>query len=121
VLQAFGGGAITPTGLAMIAEVFPPKERGRALGLWAWVSSSAPRSAPPWAGISPKPLAGGASFNINLPIGVVGLLAATRVLRADKPHAQTHRGFDLPGFLLLTTFLVAALLGLSMAIAKAGF
>jgi DHA2 family multidrug resistance protein len=34
VLQAFGGGAITPTGLAMIAEVFPPKERGRALGLW---------------------------------------------------------------------------------------
>jgi len=34
VIQAFGGGAITPTGLAMIAEVFPPKERGRALGLW---------------------------------------------------------------------------------------
>jgi predicted MFS family arabinose efflux permease len=40
-------------------------------------------------------------------------LAASRVLRADKPHTQTHRGFDLPGFLLLTAFLVAALLGLS--------
>src|ERR1035438_7098348 len=34
VLQAFGGGAITPTGMAMISEVFEPRERGKAIGYW---------------------------------------------------------------------------------------
>ncbi|HEX7602395.1 MAG TPA: MFS transporter, partial [Polyangiaceae bacterium] len=36
-----------------------------------------------------------------------------RVLKADRPHATAAKGFDLPGFVLLTTFLVSALLGLS--------
>ncbi|HVN67472.1 MAG TPA: MFS transporter, partial [Candidatus Sulfotelmatobacter sp.] len=34
VIQALGGGAMTPTGMAMIAEVFEPKERGRAMGFF---------------------------------------------------------------------------------------
>src|SRR5665213_51797 len=32
VLQALGGGAITPTAMAMISEVFEPRERGKAMG-----------------------------------------------------------------------------------------
>ena len=34
VLQALGGGALTPVGMTMISDVFPPKERGKALGYW---------------------------------------------------------------------------------------
>src|SRR5882724_11411622 len=34
VLQALGGGALTPVGMTMISEVFPPKERGKAMGYW---------------------------------------------------------------------------------------
>ncbi len=113
VIQAFGGGAITPTGLAMIAEVFPPKERGRALGLWGVGVVVGPAFGPTLGGYLTETLGWRSIFNINLPIGIVGLLAASRILRVDKPHAQTSRGFDLPGFVLLTTFLVAALLGLS--------
>ncbi len=113
VLQAFGGGAITPTGLAMIAEVFPPMERGRALGLWGVGVVVGPAFGPTLGGYLTETLGWRSIFNINLPIGIVGLFAATRILRRDKPHAETHRGFDLPGFVLLTAFLVAALLGLS--------
>ena len=113
VIQAFGGGAITPTGLAMIAEVFPPKERGRALGLWGVGVVVGPAFGPTLGGYLTETLGWRSIFNINLPIGVVGLLAASRVLRSDKPHAQPYRGFDLPGFVLLTAFLVSALLGLS--------
>jgi DHA2 family multidrug resistance protein len=113
VIQAFGGGAITPTGLAMIAEVFPPKERGRALGLWGVGVVVGPAFGPTLGGYLTETLGWRSIFNINLPIGIVGLLAASRILRVDKPHAQTSRGFDLPGFVLLTAFLVAALLGLS--------
>jgi len=113
VIQAFGGGAITPTGLAMIAEVFSPKERGRALGLWGVGVVVGPAFGPTLGGYLTETLGWRSIFNINLPIGIVGLLAASRILRVDKPHAQTSRGFDLPGFVLLTAFLVAALLGLS--------
>jgi DHA2 family multidrug resistance protein len=34
IIQALGGGAIAPTGMAMISEVFPPEERGKAIGIW---------------------------------------------------------------------------------------
>ena len=113
VIQAFGGGAITPTGLAMIAEVFPPDQRGRALGLWGVGVVVGPAFGPTLGGYLTETLGWRSIFNINLPIGVIGLLAATRVLRVDKPHARTGRGFDVPGFVFLTAFLVAALLGLS--------
>ena len=48
VIQAMGGGAITPTGMAMIAEVFPPERRGRALGYGAWAQWPVPRWVRPW-------------------------------------------------------------------------
>ncbi len=113
VLQAFGGGAITPTGLAMIAEVFPPAERGRALGIWGVGVVVGPAVGPTFGGYLTETLGWRSIFNINLPIGIVGMVAAARILRPDRPHDQARRGFDLAGFLLLTVFLMAALLGLS--------
>ena len=32
IIQAIGGGAMQPTGMAMLTEVFPAKERGKAMG-----------------------------------------------------------------------------------------
>ncbi len=113
VVQALGGGAITPTGMAMIAEVFPPEERGRALGLWGVGVIVGPALGPTLGGYLTETFGWRSIFNINLPIGVIGLLAARRVLRPDRPHAEARRDFDLPGFLLLSTFLVSALLALS--------
>jgi DHA2 family multidrug resistance protein len=113
VIQAFGGGAITPTGMAMIAEVFPPKERGRALGIWGVGVIVGPALGPTLGGYLTQTLGWRSIFDINLPIGVVGLLAASRLLRPDRPAASEHRPFDVPGFVTLTTFLVALLYGLS--------
>lgn len=113
VIQALGGGAITPTGMAMIAEVFPPEERGRALGLWGVGVIVGPALGPTLGGYLTEYFGWRSIFNINLPIGALGLLAASRILRSDKPHGSTGRRFDFPGFLLLSTFLVSALLGLS--------
>ncbi len=113
VIQAVGGGAITPTGMAIIAEVFPPEERGRALGIWGVGVIVGPALGPTLGGYLTEMFGWRSIFNINLPIGAVGLLIASRVLRADKPHATASRDFDLPGFSLLTVFLVSTLLGLS--------
>jgi DHA2 family multidrug resistance protein len=113
VLQALGGGAITPTGMAMIAEVFPPAERGRALGIWGVGVIVGPALGPTLGGYLTDAFGWRSIFNINLPIGLAGWWAARRVLRPDRPHAAAGRGLDLPGFVLLSIFLVAGLLGLS--------
>jgi DHA2 family multidrug resistance protein len=113
VVQAIGGGAITPTGMAMIAEVFPPEERGRALGIWVVGAIVGPAIGPTLGGYLTETLGWRWIFNINLPIGVIGLVAASQVLRRDRPTGPSRRTFDLPGFALLATFLVSGLLALS--------
>jgi DHA2 family multidrug resistance protein len=113
VIQAAGGGAITPTGMAMIAEVFPPEERGRALALWGVGVIVGPALGPTLGGYLTEAFGWRSIFDINLPIGAVGLVAAARLVRPDRPRAGTGKRFDLPGFVFLTVFLVSALLGLS--------
>ena len=120
LIQAFGGGAITPTGMAMIAEVFPPAERGRALGIWGVGVIVGPAVGPTLGGYLTDAFGWRAIFDVNLPFGALGLLAAARVLRSDRPAAGARRSFDLAGFVLLSAFLVATLLGLSKGNRRAG-
>lgn len=113
LIQAFGGGAITPTGMAMIAEVFPPAERGRALGIWGVGVIVGPAIGPTLGGYLTDAFGWRAIFDVNLPFGLVGLVAAARILRREAPGAGARKPFDLAGFVLLSAFLVATLLGLS--------
>src|SRR6476620_4235524 len=50
VLQAAGGAAITPTGMAMITETFEPHERGKALGFWGMGAVMGPAFGPTLGG-----------------------------------------------------------------------
>jgi len=113
VIQAFGGGAITPTGMAMIAEVFPRHERGKAMGYWGMGVIIGPAIGPTLGGYLTHTFGWRSIFLVNLPIGIIGMLLAARVLMPDKPHASTRKPFDLAGFVFLSTFLVSFLLGLS--------
>lgn len=113
VIQAVGGGAITPTGMAMITETFEPHERGKALGFWGMGAVMGPAFGPTVGGYLTKFFGWPSIFLVNLPIGVLGILFAIKLLKADKPHAAQHRRFDTPGFLFLALFLVSFLLGMS--------
>jgi len=113
VLQAIGGGAITPTGMAMISETFEPHERGKALGFWGMGAVMGPAFGPTVGGYLTKNFGWPSIFWINLPVGVIGTMMAIRILKADTPHPSNHRPFDFAGFAFLAVFLVAFLLGLS--------
>jgi EmrB/QacA subfamily drug resistance transporter len=113
IIQALGGGAIAPTGMAMISEVFPPEERGKAIGIWGVGIILGPTIGPTLGGYLTKTFGWRSIFLVNLPVGIIALIAASILLIQDKPHESSHRPFDLWGFIFLSVFLVTFLLGLS--------
>lgn len=114
VIQAFGGGAITPAGLAMISDVFEPHERGKAIGYWGVGVIVGPAFGPTLGGYLTNTFGWRSIFTVNLPIGILGVLLALALLRKDKPGDQVVKNpFDLWGFIFLSSFLISFLLALS--------
>jgi EmrB/QacA subfamily drug resistance transporter len=98
-LQAAGGAALSPASLSLLSSAFPdPRERAQAIGIWSGVSGLS---------LAAGPLIGGALvdgpgwrwvFFVNLPVGVIAFLAATRFLAESvNPHP---RRLDLAGQVL---------------------
>ncbi|MBX3022930.1 MAG: DHA2 family efflux MFS transporter permease subunit [Bdellovibrionales bacterium] len=113
VIQAIGGGAITPTGMAMITETFEPHERGKALGFWAMGAVMGPAFGPTIGGYLTQAFGWPSIFLVNLPIGLLGVFFALRILRNDKPMEHFRKPFDAAGFVFLAVFLVAFLLAMT--------
>jgi len=113
IIQALGGGAITPTGMAMISEEFPPHERAKALGYWGLGVIVGPAFGPTLGGWLTHVFGWRSIFMVNLPIGIVGVLLGVAILKPDKPHASLRKPFDFWGFAFLSLFLTAFLLGIS--------
>lgn len=113
IIQALGGGALMPVGMSMISDVFEPHERGKAMGYWGVGVIMGPAMGPTLGGILTKSFGWRSIFLVNIPIGIIGVFLALRILIPDKPHASERRAFDFWGFAFLSTFLVAFLLGVS--------
>ena len=112
-LQGVGGMMMQAVGLAMTTEIFPPQERGRALGLMGTVVSIGIAIGPPIGGILIG-LAGWRSvFLVNIPVGIIGLLFIPRFLPHSWPTERNQR-FDYWGALILFVSLGAYALGMTL-------
>jgi EmrB/QacA subfamily drug resistance transporter len=115
ILQAVGGGIVSPTGMAIVTDVIPPKDRGKAFGLWGMGMMLAPAFGPYISGLIVdnvgdwRPI-----FLLGVPFGIAGLLAALQYLpkTEDAPHQHTT-AFDIIGFSLLSSSLTAFLIPLT--------
>jgi DHA2 family multidrug resistance protein len=113
VVQALGGGAMNPTGMAMIAEVFEPKERGRAMGFFGMGIIVGPAVGPTLGGYLTAAFGWRSIFLVNLPVGIFAALMALEMLVLDRPHPHEKKPFDVWGFAFLSLFLLSFLLGIS--------
>jgi DHA2 family multidrug resistance protein len=110
VFQGLGGGAMMPVGMAMIYELFPPNRRGTALGIWGISAMVAPAVGPALGGAIVTAASWRWLFLINVPLGIVGVIAATKLLRdtgyrEDRPLDRAGLGLAAVGlFLLLLAF-----------------
>ena len=112
VVQALGGGAIQPIGMAIVAELFEPHERGKALGIWGMGIMAGPAIGPTLGGYLTDAYSWRTIFSVNLPVGVLTLLAGLIVMRPLRAQGA-KRSFDLFGFIFLSMALIAALTALS--------
>ncbi|MER7568026.1 MFS transporter [Streptomyces sp. NPDC097941] len=99
VLQGVGAAALSPASLALLVAAHPaPRERVRAIGLWAGLSGIGLAAGPVAGGVLSQAFGWPAIFLVNVPIGLVLLVAGRRVLAESRnPDA---RALDIPGTIL---------------------
>lgn len=112
LVQAVGGAMILGNALAVVTEVFPPAERGRAVGFTSAAVGVGLMVGGPFGGILLDALDWRALFWTRIPLLAV-IIALTVVFFPDAPRRRGRPHLDLAGSALLFVFLTAALLGLN--------
>ncbi len=98
VLQGVGGGLAIPNGTAMLFRGFDKKELGLALGVFGLALLFAPALGPVVAGLLIDRGHWRWIFFINVPVGVLGVLLASRLLREQR--AERAPAWDAAGLAL---------------------
>lgn len=115
VVQGIGGGAIVALVQAAVADVVPPRERGRYQIYFSTMHVVASVAGPVVGGLLTQYLSWHWIFWIDVPLGLLALLAllvARRTLARAAPRALAVR-IDYAGAVLLTAGLVALLVGVT--------
>ncbi len=119
-VQGIGSAMIFGTGIAIVTSVFPPDERGRALGI---------NVAAIYVGLSVGPVLGGlltqqfgwrSIFLANVPVGLAAIVLVVRRLPGEWAGARGER-FDFAGAAIYAASLVLVMYGLTLLPRAAGF
>ncbi len=111
IVQASGAGLIMPTGMAIITREFPARQRGVAIGFWSIAAAASVSLGPMIGGYLIDTINWNAIFNVNVPVGIIGLFATTVIQREYK--TERIRSFDIIGFISMAIFLCSLLLALT--------
>ncbi len=112
VLQGFGAAMIFGTAIAILTSVFPPGERGKALGI---------NTAAVYLGLSLGPVLGGwltqqfgwrSIFLFNIPLGLTIIVLVLGKLKGEWAESRGE-SFDLGGSVFYGLALVGIMLGFS--------
>jgi len=118
-VQGLGAASLFTSTLAVIADLFPPAERGKYMGLIGGVMGLSSVIGPLAGGVITDTLGWHWVFFINLPIGAVALwFIITRMPRLGVPRRQAR--VDAAGALWLLVAVVPLLVALSLAGESAG-
>ncbi|HZQ57699.1 MAG TPA: MFS transporter [Acidimicrobiales bacterium] len=109
-LAGLGGCLIMPATLSILTNVFPPGERGQAIGIWAGVSGLGIVVGPTVGGWLLQRFWWGSVFFVNVPV-VIAALVAGWFLVPDSRDPSSPR-LDPVGTVLSTTALFGILYGI---------
>jgi EmrB/QacA subfamily drug resistance transporter len=111
-LQGLGAALISPAALSIISTTFAEgKERARALGVWAAIAIGGSAVGLVLGGALTQSFSWRWIFFVNVPVGILTFLAATRLVPESKDE-HVHQGYDLAGAVTVTGGLMALVYGL---------
>jgi EmrB/QacA subfamily drug resistance transporter len=109
-LMGVGGALIMPSTLSIITNMFPPRERGRAIGVWAGVAGFGIVLGPVIGGWLLEHFWWGSVFLVNVPVAAVAILAGWALVPESKDPNATP--LDPVGAVLSIAALVTLVYGI---------
>jgi EmrB/QacA subfamily drug resistance transporter len=97
IVQGLGASMLTPQTMAVITRTFPAAARGQAMALWGATAGVAILVGPIVGGVLVDGPGWEWIFFINVPVGVIGLILAARLVPRLPTHTHT---FDWIGVVL---------------------
>jgi len=118
--QGLGAAIMLSLSMAFVGDTVAKEKTGRAMGLLGTVSAIGTALGPSLGGVLIAGAGWPALFFVNVPLGIVALMVASRTLPADRARSANGRaGFDHPGTLLLA--LTMAAYALAMTLGRGNF
>jgi MFS family permease len=105
-----GGACAMPATLAIIGNVFAADGASRAISIWSGVAGFGAAAGPLLGGVLLAHFWWGSVFLVNLPVVVVGIVAAVLIVPESRDPSTPH--IDFPGAALWTGALVGLLYGI---------
>lgn len=100
LLQGVFGAALVPLSQSIMVQTFPQNERGRAMAIWGIGVMVGPILGPTLGGYLTDALNWRWTFFVNLPVGVLSLLLAWRLV---PDTAKRPRSMDFVGLIFMAT------------------
>jgi len=111
-IQGIGSAMVFGTGIAIITSVYPPKERGKAIGITVTSVYIGLSLAPFLGGILTQYLGWRSIFYVTIPFEILVLWITWRYIRQEWADARGEK-FDLPGSLIYLLSMSAFMFGFS--------
>ncbi len=105
-----GAAMIMPATLAIITNIFPPEERGKAIGAWGAMNGIGVALGPLLGGLLLEHFSWSSVFLINIPI--VGVALAAGFFLIPNSRDSNPRRIDIPGTFLSVIMLFLLVFGL---------
>ncbi len=114
--QGVGAAMLMACSPALVVDIFPSRERGKALGMVGMVVAAGLTTGPALGGFLIKTFSWNAIFYINIPIGIIAGVVALIVLKGGHGDVARDEDFDWSGAILLTITLFSFFLALVKAL-----
>lgn len=108
-VMGLGGAAVMPQTLSIIANVFEPQERARAIGIWTSAVGIGVAIGPVLGGLLLTHFWWGSVFLINVPIVVLAVIAVVMLL--PESRSANRPSIDVTGLAVSAAGLVALTYG----------
>ena len=112
VFQGAAAGMMTPLSMLIMFQVFPPEERGRAMGIFSMGAVMAPALAPSIGGLVIDSLGWRYIFYLELPL-LLSAITLGSLFLTDREATGPREKFDWTGLILVTVAVFALLIGLT--------